>query len=266
MYARHVLVGVDESHNDSKDAIVSAMSFASHRDSKMELVSVFGKNTTTPDLKKHLLRAYEDDVRGAPVQVGVRSVISDNANVAVAFLEEAHKTKADLLAIGAGAVKSNGSLGSVAQKIVEGSHCNVLVAKRHNVAFVPGAPREFLVAVDNSTASNLGLKQLLALCNDNDKVSLVVISDRGSDADILDEVIKTNADEIARKSIVVTKKREALKGRTAGAVLCDLVSHDVHALVVCSANSSAKALGSTTKYCLGHCPISVLVLKVFFAV
>ena len=263
---RTILVGVDESHNDSKDAIFSAMSFVDKGNADtLQLVSVFGKEIANEDLKRRLLRAYEDDIRGAPVQVGIRPVINNSSNVAEAFLADCNKASANLIAIGAGAVKSTGSLGSVAQRIVEGSHSNVLVAKRHAAAFVPGAKREFLAAVDGSAASGKGLKQLISLCNQGDTINLVVISDSAADAQILEDAVKEDATEIAERGLKVVKSRVPLKNRTAGEVLCDMVHADLHALVVCSANSSAKALGSTTKYCLGHCPISILVLKVFFA-
>ena len=281
----HVVIGVDESHSDSLEAIQGGLSFlgASARpdDAKATLFSVVSKASGTEDiLKKRLEKIYKDitedyaranPMQKEPIQFHAISPFGSDS-VAVSLIKEANKQKANLIAIGAGKVVASGALGSVANEIVlRSSNAHVLICKRSttNAKFQQNKPRHFLLAVDGSIASREGLHELVTyLCKKGDTIRCVTVSDNSKDLAMVEEEVAHNNAIIAERGVDVHCEHVPRRNKTAAEVLCELATEEANsekglqALVVGSSNGSSTELGSCTKWCVGKCPVSVLVMKI----
>lgn len=280
----HVVIGVDESHSDSLEAIHGGLTFmgcsANPNAARATLFSVVSKASgTEAELKKRLEKIYKDLTETfsrtnpilQPVQFQAISPFGSDS-IAVSLIKEANKQKATLISIGAGKTNS-GALGSVANEIVlRSTNAHVLICKRStmNSKFSQGKPRHFLIAIDGSIASRVGLRELITnLCKKGDTLRAVTVSDNSKDLAIVEAEVAENNAAIKERGVEVSCEHVPRKNKTAAEVLCELaaegaVSDDrpLTALVVGSSNGSSTELGSCTKWCVGKCPISVLVMKV----
>eukprot|EP00744_Colponema_vietnamica_P016635 GILI01023339.1.p1 GENE.GILI01023339.1~~GILI01023339.1.p1 ORF type:complete len:279 (+),score=43.76 GILI01023339.1:34-870(+) len=269
---QHIVIGVDESHADSLDAIQSGLTFLSH-DGHATLYSVVNKSSgTEADLKKRLEKAYKEitenhsrqNPTATPVQFHTISPFGSDT-VAQSLIKEAMREKATLIAIGAGRTTS-GSLGSVANEIVlRSTSAHVLICKRHIAKFEQGRGRTFLIAVDGSIASRVGLKDLIGLCKRGDIIRAVTVSDASKDLAVVEAEVGENKDLINQIGIEVRSEIIPRRNQTAAEILCEVAAEgaqELQAIVLGSSNGSSTELGSCTKWCVNKCPITVLVMKV----
>lgn len=282
--AVHVVIGVDESHSDSLEAIQGGLTFlgcsATPTAARATLFSVVSKAAgTEAELKKRLEKIYKDltdtysraNPLSQPIQFHAIPPFGSDS-VATSLIKEANKEKATLIAIGAGKA-SSGQLGTVANEIVlRSTIAHVLICKRStaNAKFAQNKPRNFLIAIDGSIASRVGLRELVAnLSKKGDTIRAVTVSDNSKDLGIVEAEVGENAALIAERGLVVSCAHVPRRNKTAAEVLCELAGEasmseeqPLTALVVGSSNGSSTDLGSCTKWCVQKCPVSVLVMKV----
>lgn len=267
MESRHVLIGVDESHADSREAIFAGMSFlrwGKQFGDVATIFSVLSKTTVSEAMKKSLLEAYSKYGKEHDFDVRVDTALADKSGIAECFLHYSREKRVSLLALGGS--QKPGSLGSVVEKLVKESFRHILIARRQPHPIRVGEPRTFLFACDGTPSNLSGFKELLTLISDRDVVHIVTLSRHFGDKDkaILGEA-QALATEFGLSSErlkveFVTKNTDSI-----GKQLVEVaIDRNPHVLCVVSSRASVKQLGSTTMFCVTHSPLTLLVIKSAF--
>lgn len=261
----HILIGVDDSHADSREAMIAGFSFLRSRDHAV-LFTVIPKNVASKDIAVALESAYSSYCFEFGFEVKfVTADLPDDKTVAETFLKEARIEKARMLVIGAGGHES-GTLGSVAKELVANAYRHVLVVKRQVNRFQIGKPRVFVFAADGSEANQRALAALASMLHPTDVVRCVTLSHHNGEKD--KHILTDCARIIATANPHLPPENSsydfvARNQDSVGAQLCDFVGDiGAHCLAVASSRESIQVLGSVTMYCVSHSPVSVLVMKV----
>lgn len=257
---RVILVGVDESHIDSRDAITAANALAVDRSDKVALFSAIAP-AVDEDSKRRLLEAYKAYSATLVLETAPQNV----GDVCQALLKEATRTDATIIAVGAGHSKTTvGTLGSLAGELLKKSSRPVFLVRPHH-GIVSGKPRTFAFACDGSEISFEGLALLARFVTAQDAVTVFTVSGHHGDKDkaILDRCRQVLVSGGVPDAVVTTTFCGRKEDLPIGAQICAVgEAMAAHILVVASSRLSGTTLGSTAAWVATHSTTSVLVLKV----
>ena len=255
------IVGVDESHVDSHEALLAARSFAKDTD-LITLLSVVDKTKANDATKKSILSSFVTYAQSDD-RITVVLAPKDTHSAAETLVNEAKAEDATMMILGSGTKLSQGTLGGTVSDVVKLSKRHILVNKPGRY-LAPGKPKIVLFGTLGSDACHAGLVELTSLLNPaTDKLAVVTVSHHNGERD--KAILKEAQEFLAGTSLQVTFDFVA---RTPGeSVSAQLIKHAdaIEAtLLACatSRNMTTNSLGSTTAYVASHGAVSTLILKV----
>lgn len=259
---RLFLVGIDESHVDSRDALLAARSFARYED-RITLMSVLDLVQCTPEKKQTISKAFGSYL--AECECKTELILATKGNtIAQGFLKEAIAEDASMLLLGSGTKLSAGALGSVVSEVAINSKRHICIVKPGR-ALQPKKGKHVILGVAGDVTSKNGVKALLELLNPAlDTLEIVTIShhegknDQKALAEAEAAVASTGTSIKVSFKFIVRKA-----GNSIGQVLLDYGDETgASMLAVATSRTSASELGSVSNFIATHGPMSVLILKV----